>query len=364
MPAITPPVTTEDDAADHLQKLIRERFEIMTNFADMDRQAQELTKIFRKFDLDDSGSLTFEEFEKLLAEIKCNHVRESSRHALFDRYDDDLNGHLNLKELKDGVFNLNPHPLAKKENRKMLEHIRAQLAKRGGANGVRSLQRIFKILDSSGDGELNQEEFLIGLKEMGIHIDKADVRIVVDLFDRNKDGNINFTEFLNTVRGKLNAKRLALVREAWTRLDKHGDGDVTMEELLEIYDVSQRKEVVDGKMTEMEAIRDVAKLWDHDGDGRIVFEEFLEYYKDLSGAVTSDQKFELMMRNTWHIAGGSKVAENTINMRVVVTFEDGRSELIMLKDDIGVKRDDWPLIRKKLFLQGVRDVANVEPYGE
>ena len=103
MPAITPPVTTEDDAADHLQKLIRERFEIMTNFADMDRQAQELTKIFRKFDLDDSGSLTFEEFEKLLVEIKCNHVRESSRHALFDRYDDDLNGHLNLKELKDGA---------------------------------------------------------------------------------------------------------------------------------------------------------------------------------------------------------------------------------------------------------------------
>ena len=44
-------------------------------------------------------------------------------------------------------------------------------------------------------------------------------------------------------------------------------------------------------------------------------------------------------------------------MRVVVTFEDGRSELIMLKDDLGVKRDDWPMIRKKLFLQGVRDVV-------
>ena len=116
------------------------------------------------------------------------------------------------------------------------------------------------------------------------------------------------------MRGKLNAKRLELVREAWTRLDKHGDGEVTMDELLEIYDVSQRKEVVDGKMTEMQAIRDVAKLWDHAGDGRIVFEEFLEYYKDLSGAVDSDRKFELMMRNTWHIAGGSKAAENTVNM--------------------------------------------------
>jgi len=362
MPAITPPMATEDDAADHLQKLIRERFEILTKFADIDRQAHELTKIFRKFDLDGSGSLTFDEFEKVLVEIKCNHVRESSRRALFDRYDDDLNGQVNLRELKDGVFNLNPHPLAKKENRKMLEHIRAQLAKRGGANGVRSLQRIFKILDTSGDGDLNQEEFLIGLKEMGIVIDKANVRIVVDLFDRNKDGHVNFNEFLGTVRGKLNAKRLGLVQEAWTRLDKQGDGEVTLDDLLEIYDVSQRKEVVDGKMTEMQAIRDVAKLWDHNGDGRIVFEEFLEYYKDLSGSVDSDRKFELMMRNTWHIGGGSRVEENTVNMRVVVTFEDGRSELITLKDDLGVKRDDWPMIRKKLFLQGVRDVVNVEPY--
>lgn len=364
MPPIIPPMATEDDAADHLQKLIRERFEIMTNFADLDRQAHELTKIFRKFDVDGSGSLTFDEFEKVLVEIKCNHVRESSRRALFDRYDDDLNGQVNLRELKDGVFNLNPHPLAKKENRKMLETIRLQLAKRGGANGIRSLQRIFRILDASGDGELNQEEFLIGLKEMGVHIDKADVRIVIDLFDRNKDGHVNFNEFLNTVRGKLNAKRMAMVREAWTRLDRHGDGEVTMDELLEIYDVSMRKEVVDGKMTEQQAIRDVAKLWDHDGDGRIVFEEFLEYYKDLSGSVDSDRKFELMMRNTWHIGGGTRVEENTVNMRVVVTFEDGRSELIMLKDDLGVKRDDWPMIRKKLFLQGVRDVVNVEPYGD
>jgi Ca2+-binding EF-hand superfamily protein len=357
-------MATDEDAADHLQKLIRERFEVMTNFADLDRQAHELTKIFRKFDLDGSGSLAFDEFEKVLAEIKCNHGRESSRRALFDRYDDDLNGQVNLRELKNGVFNLKPHPLSRKENRKMLENIRARLSRKGGANGIRSLQRIFRILDTSGDGDLNQEEFLYGLKEMGITIDKSEIHIVVDLFDRNKDGCVNCNEFLSAVRGKLNPRRLKLVREAWLRLDKRNDGEVTMDELLEIYDVSQRKEVLDGKMTEMQAIRDVAKLWDHDGDDRIVFEEFLEYYKDLSGSIDSDEQFELMMRNTWHIGGGSGAAANTRNMRVVVTYEDGRTELVELADDLGVARDDWPLIRKKLFLQGVRDVAGVQPYGD
>jgi|TARA_B110000977_G_scaffold132451_3_gene168719 Ca2+-binding EF-hand superfamily protein len=363
MPPLTPPVATEDDQADHLQKLIRERFEIMTNFADLDRQSQELTKVFRTYDLDGSGFLDFAEFEKVLVEIKVNHGRQSAKRALFDRYDNDLDGQVNLRELRDGVFNLKPHPLAKKENRKMLEHIRSQLAKHGGANGIRSLQRIFRILDTSGDGDLSQEEFLIGLKEMGITIDKSEAHIVVDLFDRNKDGNVNFHEFLSTVRGKLNPRRMALVQQAWLRLDKHNDGEVTLEELLDIYDVSQRKEVVDGKMTEMQAIKDVAKLWDHDGNGTIVFEEFVEYYKDLSASVDSDRKFELMMRNTWHITGGSKenAADNTANMQVVVTFEDQRTEVITLQDDLGVAKDDWPMIRKKLFLQGVRDVLHVEP---
>ena len=191
MPAIIPPMATEDDA-DHLQKLIRERFEILTNFADIDRQAHELTKIFRKFDRRSGLADRPDEFEKVLVEIKCNHVRESCG-ALFDRYDDDLNGQVNLRELKDGVFNLNPHLLSKKENRKMLEHIRRE-ARRRARERARTLQRIFKILDTSGDGDLNQEEFLIGLKEMGIVIDKANVRIVVDLFDRNKDGHVNFNE--------------------------------------------------------------------------------------------------------------------------------------------------------------------------
>ncbi len=85
-------------------------------------------------------------------------------------------------------------------------------------------------------------------------------------------------------------------------------------------------------------------------------------------SIKSDATFELMMRNTWHIAGGDGGAsasnnENTTNMRVVVTFEDNKKpqEIITLEDDLGVAPDDWPLIRKKLFLQGVRDVAHVEP---
>ena len=80
-----PPKSSADDEADHLQKLIRERFEVLTNFADISKQAQHLAKIFKNYDVDASGSLEFPEFQGVLMEIRCNQARESAQRALFDR---------------------------------------------------------------------------------------------------------------------------------------------------------------------------------------------------------------------------------------------------------------------------------------
>lgn len=354
-----PPVVSPDDQADHLQKLIRERFEIITNFADVAKQAQALAKIFQTYDEDKSGSLEFEEFDRVLADIRCNQAPEPTRRALFDRYDADLDGNVNLQELMDGVFELKPHPLAKKENRKMLADIRGQITRRGGMNGIRSLGRIFKIMDDTGNGKISHEEFLYGLHDMGVDIPKSEVAIALDLFDRDKDGTVNFNEFLVTVRGKLNPRRLALVELAWDVFDKADDGVVSMQDLMHMYDVSQHPDVVDGKMTPEEAVADFAKQWDKDSSGSIVRDEFVEYYKDVSASIDDDRYFELMIRNAWHITGGEGQAENTANLRVLVTFEDGSQDIVTVEDDLGVRRDDFPLIRKRLFMQGVRGVVNI-----
>lgn len=354
-----PPKSSADDEADHLQKLIRERFEVLTNFADLSKQAQHLAKIFKNYDVDASGSLEFPEFQSVLMEIRCNQARESAQRALFDRYDSNLDGNINLQEMLDGVFSLKPHPLAKKENRCMIEKIRQQLTERGGMNGIRSLGRVFKIMDDSGNGRVTHEEFLYGMHDMGVKLAKQDVHIVVDLFDRDKDGMIDFNEFLWTIRGKLNPRRLKLVNLAWTKLDKPGDGMVTMQDLMGMYDVSENPEVINKRITPEEAIAQFAKAWDRDASGIIEKHEFIDYYKDVSASIDDDSYFELMIRNTWHIHGGEGAAENTSNIRVLVTFEDGSSDVIALQDDLGVERDDFPLIRKRLYMQGVRDVASI-----
>ena len=351
------PVVSPDDQADHLQKLIRERFEIITNFADVAKQAQALAKIFQTYDEDKSGSLEFEEFDRVLADIRCNQAPEPTRRALFDRYDADLDGNVNLQELMDGVFELKPHPLAKKENRKMLADIRGQITRRGGMNGIRSLGRIFKIMDDTGNGKISHEEFLYGLHDMGVDIPKSEVAIALDLFDRDKDGTINFNEFLVTVRGKLNPRRLALVELAWDVFDKADDGVVSMQDLMHMYDVSQHPDVMDGKMTP----RRPSRISRSSGmrpagasSGRV-----RGVLQDVSASIDDDRYFELMIRNAWHITGGEGQAENTANLRVLVTFEDGSQDIVTVEDDLGVRRDDFPLIRKRLFMQGVRGVVNI-----
>jgi hypothetical protein len=58
-------------------------------------------------------------------------------------------------------------------------------------------------------------------------------------------------------------------------------------------------------------------------DGIIEREQFQEYYANIGSSVESDDYFELMIRNAWHISGGVGAAANSSNKRVLVTRADG-----------------------------------------
>ena len=151
-----------------------------------------------------------------------------------------------------------------------------------------------------------------------------------------------------------------MIALAFARLDRNGDNKVTLAEIESIYDASRHPDVVSGKRTTREVLTAFMQQWDKiHPDSVISKEEFVEYYKDVSASIDDDRYFELMIRNAWHITGGEGQAENTANLRVLVTFEDGSQDIVTVEDDLGVRRDDFPLIRKRLFMQGVRGVVNI-----
>jgi len=75
----------------------------------------------------------------------------------------------------------------------------------------------------------------------------------------------------------------------------------------------------------------------------------------------SDDYFELMVRNAWHISGGSGASGNTSCRRVLVTHDDGTEEIVEIENDLGVGPKDVELMIERLTKQGVKNIKKVTP---
>ena len=131
--------------------------------------------------------------------------------------------------------------------------------------------------------------------------------------DKDGSGSISLEEFLVGVRGQLNTRRRALVHMAYDVLDADGSGVVDIEDFRLAYNAKSHLEVRTGKKTEDEVLQEMMALFEIGGksDSVITREEFENYYSGISALIDSDDYFELMIRNAWHITGGQGICENT-----------------------------------------------------
>lgn len=245
----------------------------------------------------------------------------------------------------------------------VLQIVRNTVNERGNY-AIRGIGRSFRIMDDGGDGMLDHEDFKYGLKDYGVHLSDPEFKCLVQAFDENGDGLISFDEFLVNLRGPLNDRRKALISQAFAILDNTGDGRVTLADIEKVYNAREHPEVIAGKKTEKEVLQEFLQQWDkNDGDGIVTPDEFLEYYRDVSASVDDDDYFELMMRNAWHISGGEGWCENTANRRVLVVHSDSSTEVVEIKNDLGLAADDIRGMIERLQQQGVQDIAKIELYG-
>lgn len=57
-------------------------------------------------------------------------------------------------------------------------------------------------------------------------------------------------------------------------------------------------------MTPEQALLDFLNTFDPTPDGSLTRDDFVDYYANISAAIDSDDYFELMVRNAWHMSGG------------------------------------------------------------
>jgi len=251
----------------------------------------------------------------------------------------------------------------------VVEKFRKVILGQGGAAGLHALSRMFIRMDKNKDRQLSLEELERGLNTFGgkhlrKQLTKQELQQMLIVLDKNLSGKISFDEFVVGVRGEINPRREKMIMMAFKVLDKTGDGTVTIEDISMAFNSDFDPDVIAGKKKPEAALTTFLAQFDTvEADGIVTKEEFLEYYKNVSSSIDNDDYFELMIRNAWHIPGGEGWSENTSNLRVLVVFTDGRQEVHMVEDDLGLDHTDKKAIKKRLERQGIKGISEIQTCG-
>ncbi|XP_063003023.1 calcyphosin-like protein [Elgaria multicarinata webbii] len=183
-----------------------------------------------------------------------------------------------------------------------IEKLRAKCLQRG-ASGIKGLARFFRIMDDDRSKSLDLEEFLKGLQDVGVPLERGEVEEIFKLCDKNRSGTLDFNEFLEALRPPMSKARKDIIGAAFRKLDRTGDGLVTVEDLRGVYNSQSHPKFKSGEWTEDQVFRAFLDSFDSpdDKDGKITAEEFLNYYSGVSASIDSDGYFVDMMKAAWKV---------------------------------------------------------------
>ena len=158
--------------------------------------------------------------------------------------------------------------------------------------------------------------------------------------------------------------RKKLVNMAFDVIDRDVSGILDLSDVISIYDVSKHPDFLSKKKSKEKIIQEFLNNFVVNGsqDGFITKEMFQDYYENISASIDSDEYFELMIRNAWHISGGVGAAANSSNMRVLVTRGDGSQVVQEVQNDLGLRAGDKQGIKSRLQSQGI-DAMDIAGYG-
>ncbi len=166
---------------------------------------------------------------------------------------------------------------------------------------MRLLGKIFRSVKSyDGVGKINKDDFLSGLRDIGILFPKIDSEILVQFFDKDIDGSVNFEEFLICIRGQPNQLRQEIIDTSFAKFDKEKKGLVNVRDLRGVFNASSHPKVRNGEITEDQVFDQFIRNFnDHLGEGKIDKYEWDDYYAAVSENLQSDEHFVQLVKDVW-----------------------------------------------------------------
>lgn len=183
-----------------------------------------------------------------------------------------------------------------------VEDLRSAIIKGEPAN--KYIKRAINRYDEDRSRSFDLEEFQDLVADNHLDLTEDEVKDLFGTMDSDASGEVSSGEFMVGLQGGLSDVRLAVVKKAFARADKTGDGVFDEEDLENVYDVKKDPRYQNGSMNKEQIYADFMKNFEPDEakrDGKVTLEEFIDYYTGVSAGVHNDAHFDLMMRQSWKI---------------------------------------------------------------
>lgn len=213
-----------------------------------------------------------------------------------------------------------------------------QGVRRFGVDSISNLALIFRKMDSDGDGTLTFTEFRQGCTKLQLiargngsgndaQLTEDELRRLFHAFDNNGDGVLAYSELLAAIVGVVSPERKAMIKKAFLKLDRHGEGKVLIDTIADVFQAERHPLVTAGEKTARE-VRSELIHWlseaapaamaaaphrqsdniDDDWSqqqreqrdvsaGYVPYPAFEQYFASLSAAIDDDGVFQTMMTN-------------------------------------------------------------------
>jgi len=190
----------------------------------------------------------------------------------------------------------------------ILNSLRNILIKRGNKS-IFYLQRMLTNCDNDHTGKISFSDLNNIFRAYNFNIYFYDIKILFDLFDKNKVGVIQYDGLIKSIVGNMNDKRKELVIKIYQDLLE--DGYVSIKKMKCRFNSYKHPDVIKGNKTHEEAYGDfleciqiykeyICNINKNDNDF-FNLNEFFQFFNEISMYIEDDSDFDLLIFGCWDI---------------------------------------------------------------